>query len=97
MDILGPAETAAQMPKSTFTDAYQEMLALLLAARHAAGLTQVELSKRLGKPQSWVSNVERGNRRLDVIEFCAVVRAIQADPASLFMTLMAKLPKKLII
>ena len=85
------------MPKSTFTDAYQDMLALLLAARHAAGVTQVELSDRLGKPQSWVSNVERGNRRLDIIEFCAVARAIGADPAALFTALMAKLPKKLVI
>ena len=85
------------MPKSTFTEAYRQMLALVLAARNASGVTQVELAKRLGKPQSWVSNVERGNRRLDVIEFCAVARAIGADPAVLFADLMAKLPRKLTI
>lgn len=55
----------------------------MASARNAAGITQVELAERLGKPQSFVSKVERGERRLDVIEFCQVAEALGRDPASL--------------
>jgi predicted transcriptional regulator len=55
------------MPKSTFTDGYASMLAILIALRKSVGVTQVTLSKCLGKPQPFVSNVERGVRRIDVI------------------------------
>ena len=82
------------MPKSTFTDAYKTMIEMLLAARRAAGVTQVELSKRLGKPQPFISNVERGIRRLDVVEFYAIARALGVDPVELFAELVASLPKK---
>ena len=85
------------MPKTTFTDAYKEMLDLLIAARRQAGVTQVELSERLGKPQSWVSNVERGHRRVDVIEFCAIARAVGANPQTVFGLLIERLPDKLVI
>lgn len=44
---------------------------------------QVELAERLGKSQSFVSKVERGERRLDVIEFCQVVEALGYEPAKL--------------
>lgn len=51
--------------------------------RKAAEITQVELAERLGKPQSFVSKVERGERRLDVIEFCQFADALGRDPAEL--------------
>lgn len=44
------------------------MLGRLRAARLGAGLTQHEVAKRLGKPQSFVSKVEAGERRIDAIE-----------------------------
>jgi transcriptional regulator with XRE-family HTH domain len=53
---------------------------LLVEARRRAGLTQAELSKRLKRPQSFVSKYERGERRLDVIEFGEVARALGVDP-----------------
>ena len=52
-------------------------------ARHAAGLTQVQLAKKLGRPQSFISKVEQGERRLDVIEFLEVARALKTDPRRL--------------
>ena len=82
------------MPKSTFTDAYKTMIEMLLAKRRAAGVTQVELSKRLGKPQPFISNVERGIRRLDVVEFYAIARALGVIPLELFAELVESLPKK---
>lgn len=36
--------------------------------RAEMGMTQVELADQLGVPQSWVSNVESGSRRLDIVE-----------------------------
>jgi transcriptional regulator with XRE-family HTH domain len=51
-----------------------------IQARKSAGLTQVDLADRLGRPQSFVSKYERGERRLDVIEFCEVCRALGVDP-----------------
>ncbi len=49
--------------------------------RRKMGLAQGELAARLSRPQSFVSKYERGERRLDVIEFVAVARALGIDPA----------------
>jgi transcriptional regulator with XRE-family HTH domain len=50
-------------------------------------LTQVALAKKLGRPQSFVSKFERGERRLDVIEFLDVARALKVDPAQIIANL----------
>jgi transcriptional regulator with XRE-family HTH domain len=47
---------------------YRAFLRLLKQARLEAGLTQVEVSAALGRPQSFVSKCESGERRVDVIE-----------------------------
>jgi len=70
---------------------------MLLTARRSAGLTQVQLSRRLGKPQSFISNIETGVRRIDVIEFYAIARALGLEPEALFGDLVSKLPLKVII
>ena len=53
------------------------------AAREARGITQHEVAKRLGKPQSYVSKAEMGERRLDVVEFLQFMRAIDGEPLAL--------------
>ena len=83
------------MPKSQFTDAYALLLETLVKARRAAGMTQVELAKALGKPQPVVSNMERGIRRIDMIEFVAIARALGVPPEELFASVLKKLPKRL--
>jgi transcriptional regulator with XRE-family HTH domain len=55
---------------------------MLVEAREAAGLTQVEVAGRLDRPQSFVSKIERGVRKMDVIEFVEIARAIGFDPAA---------------
>src|SRR5262245_51235890 len=62
-----------------FTGNYERFRRLLVEARKAAGLTQVELSTKLSRPQSYVSKYERGERRLDVIEFLDVARVLGID------------------
>jgi transcriptional regulator with XRE-family HTH domain len=71
------------LPSSVFTERHQDFIRFLASARVAAGVTQVELAGRLGRAQSFVSKVERGERRLDVIEFCQVAEALGRDPAEL--------------
>lgn len=64
------------MEKSTFTHDYQVLTELLRAVRQEAGVTQAELAERLGETQSYVSKVERGERRLDVVQlrwFCGAL------------------------
>ena len=68
------------MVKSIYSEEYQLVLDELLRARKKAGLTQMAVADTLGRPQSFVSKYEKGERRLDVIEFLAVARAVQADP-----------------
>ncbi len=83
------------MPKSVFTDAYATLLETLVDLRKNKGMTQVELSRRLGRPQPFVSYIERGERRVDIIEFCAITRALGADPVEVFAALVKKLPKRI--
>ncbi len=55
---------------------YRATVEVLVDARKAAGLTQRELAARLGRPYSMIANIERGERRIDVVEFIAVARAL---------------------
>lgn len=50
------------------TPAYQTFLRRLRAARKRSGLTQVEVARRLGKPQAFVSRIESGETRIDAVE-----------------------------
>ena len=69
------------MPSDSSTTKRAEFLAALTKARKEAGLTQAVLAARLGRPQSFVSKYESGERRLDVLEFLEVARSIGFNPA----------------
>lgn len=60
--------------------AYEAFRSCLIDARKASGKSQVELAQLLNRPQSFVSKVESGDRRLDVVEFVEICRAIGVDP-----------------
>jgi len=66
------------------------MLAILRSARDEAGLSQRDLARRLDVHPSWVAKVELGERRLDVIEFVQVARALGRDPKRLFGAVVKK-------
>jgi transcriptional regulator with XRE-family HTH domain len=63
---------------------YKVVGACLAAARRRLNVTQQQLAGRLRKPQSFVSEYERGQRRIDVVEFLLIARTLGADPLSLF-------------
>ena len=55
---------------------------LLGAIREEAGLTQSELSKKLRRPQSFVSKYESATRRVDLVELVLICKGIGIDPKS---------------
>lgn len=59
------------------------IVAALTVARQEARLRQVDLAKRLGWQQAYVSRYETGERMLAVDEFVAVAQAIGVDPVAL--------------
>jgi transcriptional regulator with XRE-family HTH domain len=63
---------------------YRRLLALIRELRMDAGLSQTEVADRLGRPQSWISKVEVGERRIDVEELRQLCIALEADPARIF-------------
>lgn len=54
--------------KALQTKRYRAFIERLKRARVDAGLTQVEIAARLGRPQTWVSKCELGERRVDFVE-----------------------------
>ena len=56
---------------------------VLVKAREAQGLKQSEVAQRLGLPASYLSKVEKGTRRLDVIELVRIAEAMECDPAEI--------------
>lgn len=65
------------------------MLSLLISIREDKGLSQRALSKMLKKTPTYVSKYERGERRLDIVEFLEVVRILEADPHEIIKKLTA--------
>jgi transcriptional regulator with XRE-family HTH domain len=69
---------------------YKHVGAALAAARDRAGLTQAQLARLLRKPQSFVSNYERGQRRIDVLELLRIVEALKGDARAVFTDIIAR-------
>ena len=69
---------------------YKDIPGFLTQLREEAGLTQRQIGKLLGQPQSWVHNCESGNRRVDVAEFCDWCQACGIPPANAIRRLESK-------
>lgn len=75
---------------STKTKLAEELVVLgrvLVRARERSGLKQMEVAARLGLPASYLSKIEKGTRRLDVIELLRIAQAMDEDPAELISEL----------
>jgi transcriptional regulator with XRE-family HTH domain len=81
------------MQKSLKSPEYERLVRTLAAVRKKAKVRQQVLAKKLGKPQSFVAKYEGGERRIDLVEFVAIVRALDADPVELFRDFVAGEPK----
>lgn len=79
-----PNDKVAVTPaKSVFNPEYNRLIGQLSEARRSSGITQAELARRLGRPQSYVSKYEHGERRLDVLEFMVITRALGLKASSI--------------
>jgi transcriptional regulator with XRE-family HTH domain len=76
-----------ELAKTLHTERHRKLRELLVAQRKAAGLTQIVLARRLGKPPSYVAKYELGERRLDVLEFLDIAAAIGFDPGEVIRAL----------
>jgi transcriptional regulator with XRE-family HTH domain len=75
------------MPSIRRSPAHLELRRILVERRTAAGLSQVTLAERLGRPQSFVSKVENGERRLDVVELFEFADALGCRPEEIIADL----------
>ena len=62
------------MEKSIYTREYAVILRMLKEARESAGITQVQLANKLKLSQSFVTKMERGDRRIDVVQLRTICR-----------------------
>ena len=67
---------------------HRALCAAMVAARKAAGLSQHELAVRLKTTQTVIARIEIGERRIDVIEFIDLARALRIDPREILAQLM---------
>jgi transcriptional regulator with XRE-family HTH domain len=92
---LSAADSQAwrRMQKSLKSPEYKRLIAMLVAMRKKAEVRQQVLAKKLGKPQSFVAKYEGDERRIDLVEFIAIVRALEGDPVRLFREFLASEPQ----
>lgn len=77
------------MQKSTHSTEYGAVLEKLRKMRMDAGITQQQLADSLEREQSFVWRIEKGERRLDVVEFFWVCNALGYDAAEVYSELCA--------
>jgi transcriptional regulator with XRE-family HTH domain len=74
--------------KSLRSRRHRALCAALVAARKASNLSQHELARRLKTSQTVIARIEIGERRVDVIEFIDLARALKLDPREVLFELM---------
>ncbi len=82
-----------RLTKSLYTEEWEALLELLRDLREKKEWTQEQLSKKLGRPQSTVSKIEAGERKLDVVQFIDYLQILEADPVAAMRRLMKAIQK----
>src|SRR5438128_1277100 len=73
---LGKSKSGERMEKTIHTREYAVVLQLLREARKRAGVTQIDLAKKIDESQSIVSKMERGELRLDIVQLRTICRVL---------------------
>lgn len=68
------------MSRSMFSKDYRILIRLMADMRKEVGKTQVDIATALGKPQSFISKIENGERRMDLIEMIAIADVFGVEP-----------------
>lgn len=56
------------MDKTIYTKSHRHLVSQLVKARRQARLKQEEVAKKLGRTQSYISKLESGQRRIDIVQ-----------------------------
>jgi DNA-binding XRE family transcriptional regulator len=67
------------MPRALYKEEHQKIVERLKKARIEAGLDQVEVAEKLGRTQSYVSKIESGQRRFDVLQLKEFAKLYKKD------------------
>ena len=67
------------MSKTIHSERHKRLAELLSEKRKAAGLTQAEVAKAMGRHQPFIANIENGERRVDIIELIDLAKIIGFD------------------
>jgi transcriptional regulator with XRE-family HTH domain len=81
------------MGKDLGSPRHEALRLLLRERRRRADMTQYDLAAKLGRPQSYVSAIEKGQQRVSVLEFLEFAEAIGFDAPAAIRKLLAK-PKE---
>ena len=68
------------MAKTIYTKAHKELVGKLIKARETAGLKQTDVAKKLKKTQSYISKIESGQRRIDIIQLKELAEVYHKNP-----------------
>lgn len=82
------------MPKSVFTKRYAIFREQLQEARTAAGLSQEQLAKKMGWDQTYVSKIESGVRRVDVVELIGICEVLGLEASQFVKGLQNKFAQR---
>jgi transcriptional regulator with XRE-family HTH domain len=74
--------------RDKFDREYRALIETLQRHRKAMGITQWDVARALGTDQSQISKLERSERRLDVVDYVRICRAISLDPGEPLRTLL---------
>lgn len=86
-----PFGRTPRRPNPVFSDEYGVVREVLIQARREAGVSQRVLAARLGKSASHVAMIERGQRRVDLLEFCRIATSLGVSPDALVAQIAAQL------
>lgn len=78
------------MPRSIHNPRYRAVLKELRNCRESRNISQAVLAERLNLTQAQISKWERGERRVDVLEFLDYLEAVRADP----LTVLARIKQR---
>ena len=73
--------------KSLFAQPYVEIIEQLIRRRQELGLTQWDLAQAYGEDQSFISRIERMQRRLDVYEYVMFCAILDLDPGTILRSI----------
>lgn len=80
----------AQTSRSIHDSLYRALVEGLRSARQRSGLRQEDVAETIGMTQSMYSKIERSERRVDLLEFVLIAKAMSADPAKLLKAILAE-------